>query len=121
MNPRGPCTGLRHLRACRYHDFVASVLCEQQRYDGAILHLDKALRFAIWPNKDELKVLVLYDHGYVLWEADRFDDALLKYEEARCYERKLPKNLRGALLLETGSAGAHAAKTPAIAEKFIQG
>ncbi len=58
------------------------------------------------------KALVLYDCGWVLWETDRFDEALLKYEEARSYEQKLPGNLKGALLLETGSTGAHAAKTP---------
>jgi transcriptional regulator with XRE-family HTH domain len=97
---------------CRYHDLVANVLCDQQRYDDAILHLGKALRFATWLNKDEIKALVLYDYGYPLRLLGRLDEAVRKYEEARRYEQKLRVDLRGSLLLDTGSAEAMVAKTP---------
>ena len=58
------------------------------------------------------KSLVLYDYGYTLWQAGRIDKALQKYKQARRYEQRLPSNLRGSLLLETGRTEAQAAKTP---------
>src|SRR5437762_5020686 len=97
---------------CRFHDLVANLLLDQQKYDDAMVDLEKALQFAHLLNKDDLKAFVLYDYGYALWLAGRFDEALQKYEEARRYERNLPSNLRGALLLETGGTAARAAETP---------
>jgi transcriptional regulator with XRE-family HTH domain len=96
---------------CRYHDFVANVLRVQRKYDAAIEHCNKGLRLAKWLNKDELKALVLYEWGYTLWAADRFDEAVQKYEEARRYEQRLRVDLRGCLLLDTGCAGGEVAKT----------
>ena len=97
---------------CRFHDLVANMLVDQQKYNDALVHLEKALRFARLRNKDELKVAVLYDYGITLWRTGHLDEALKKYEEARRYERSLPGNLRGSLLLETGSTEAQVAETP---------
>jgi len=97
---------------CRFHDLVANVLCDQQEYDKALVHLEKSLQFAELLNKDELKALVLYDYGYALWCTDRYDKALEKCEEARRYEQRLSRNLRDALLLETGSTAAYVAEKP---------
>jgi tetratricopeptide (TPR) repeat protein len=96
---------------CRYHDFVANVLRDQQKYEEAIEHCEKGLRLAKRLNKDEIKALVLYEWGYTLWVADRFDEAVQKYEEARRYEQKLPCNLKGCLLLDTGCASGEVAQT----------
>src|SRR5579859_1092729 len=97
---------------CRFHNLVACILRDRQKYDGALVHLEKAFRFAQQLQKDELKALVLYDYGFILWQAGRLDKALQKYEEARRYERSLPRNLKGALLLEAGRAEAQDAETP---------
>jgi hypothetical protein len=56
---------------CRYHDFVANVLRDQQKYDEAILHCNKGLRLAKRLNKEEILALLLYEWGYTLWAADR--------------------------------------------------
>jgi DNA-binding XRE family transcriptional regulator len=96
---------------CRYHDFVANVLRDQQKYDDATLHCQKGLRLAKWLNKDEIKALLLYEWGYTLWAADRFDEAVHKYEEARRYEQRLRVDLRGCLLLDTGRGRAMVART----------
>jgi tetratricopeptide (TPR) repeat protein len=96
---------------CRFHDLVANILCDRQEYQEALLQLEMALGFAYRLNKDELKVLLLHDYGNILWYADRFDEALKKYEEARCYERSLPSNLRGSLLLGSGQVKALTAET----------
>src|SRR5579859_6563559 len=79
---------------CRFHNLVACILRDRQKYDGALVHLEKAFRFAQQLQKDELKALVLYDYGFILWQAGRLDKALQKYEEARRYERSLPRNLK---------------------------
>jgi len=79
---------------------------------GLLLHLEKALQFAQLRNNDELKALALYNYGITLWKADRHDEALQKYEQARRYEQRLPRNLKGALLLDTGSTEAQVAETP---------
>jgi hypothetical protein len=97
---------------CRYHDFVVNVFRDQQQYDAAIEHCNKGLRLAKRLNKDEILALVLYDWGYTLWEADRVDEAVQKYGEARRYEQRLRVDLRGCLLLDTGCAGAQVARTP---------
>jgi tetratricopeptide (TPR) repeat protein len=86
-------------------------LVDQQKYDEALVHLEKALQFAQLLNRDELKAAVLYDYGITLWRTDRIDKALEKYEQARRSERSLPNNLRGSLLLETGSTEALVAET----------
>jgi transcriptional regulator with XRE-family HTH domain len=96
---------------CRYHDFVANVLRDQQKYEEAIEHCDKGLRLAKRLNKDEIKALLLYEWGYTLWVADRFDEAVQKYEEARRYEQRLPNNLKGCLLLDSGCADGEVAQT----------
>ena len=97
---------------CRFHDLVANVLCDQHKYNDALVHLEKASSFAGQLKSDELKTLVLYDYGYALWLTGRFDKALEKCEEARRYEQRLPRNLRDSLLLETGSTRALVAETP---------
>ena len=97
---------------CRFHDLAACILRDQQKYDEALVQLEKALSFAEMLRSDELKVLVLYDYGIILWQADRPDDALKKYEQARRYEQRLPGNLKDSLLLETGSTEALTAETP---------
>jgi tetratricopeptide (TPR) repeat protein len=97
---------------CRYHDFVANVFCDQEEYDEAIQHCNKGLRLAKRLRSDELKALVLYDWGQVLWEADRLNEAVQKYEEALRYEQKLRVDLRGCLLQDYGCARAQVAKTP---------
>jgi transcriptional regulator with XRE-family HTH domain len=97
---------------CRFHDLVANILCDQQNYDEALIQLEKASWFAQLLNKDALKAAVLYDYGNTLWNTGRLDKALEKYEQAKRYEQRLPKNLRGSLLLETGSTEALVAETP---------
>jgi transcriptional regulator with XRE-family HTH domain len=96
---------------CRYHDFVANVLRDQQRYDDAIVHCNKGLRLAKRVNKEELTALMLYEWGSTLWEADRLDEAKQQYEEARRDAQQLPNNLRGCLLLDIGCLGTLTAQT----------
>jgi hypothetical protein len=96
---------------CRFHDLVACILGDQQKYDEALVQLEKALQFAQLLNHDELKAFVLYDYGDILWNTGRLDKALEKYEQARRYEQRLPRNLKGSLLLETGSTEALVAET----------
>ena len=97
---------------CRFHDLAAILLGDQQQeYDEALVQLEKAWRFAQLLNKDELKVLVLYDYGITLSLAGRLDKAVQKYKQARRYEQRLPRNLEDSLLLETGRAEAQDAET----------
>ena len=97
---------------CRFHDLVANILCDQHKYHEAMVHLEKASSFAEMLKSDELKVLVLYNYGYALWLAGRFDKALEKYEAARCYEQRLPGSLRDSLLLDGGRTESLVAETP---------
>jgi transcriptional regulator with XRE-family HTH domain len=96
---------------CRYHDFVANVLRDQGKYDEASQHCNKARPFAKFLNRDDLKALVLYELGSTLRPVDRLEEALSNYEKALCYEKRLPHNLLGCLLLDTGHAQAEAAQT----------
>jgi DNA-binding XRE family transcriptional regulator len=102
--------GLQEL-LCRYHDFVANVLRDQGEYDAALMHCNKARPFAKLLNRDDLKALVLYELGSTLRPVDRLEEALSNYEKALCYEQRLPHNLLGCLLLDTGHAKAEAAQT----------
>jgi tetratricopeptide (TPR) repeat protein len=104
---------------CRYHDLVANVLRDRQQYDEAILHCKKALRFAQLLSSNELSALVLYDWGYLLWQAGHLEEAQQKYEQARCYERGLPDHLRSALLLDAGLIGAMMAKNELMRREAI--
>jgi transcriptional regulator with XRE-family HTH domain len=104
---------------CRYHDFVANVLRDQEKYHEAIEHCHKGLRLAKRLNKDEILALILYEWGYTLWETDRFDEAVQKYQEARRYEQRLPSNLKGCLLLDTACASGEVARTPDAKREVI--
>jgi tetratricopeptide (TPR) repeat protein len=104
---------------CRYHDFVANVLRDQQHSVDAIQHCTKALRFAKQLHSAELTALVLYDLGYVLWQAGCLNEARHQYEEALRYEQGLPNNLRGCLLLDAGCTGALTAKTQDVRNEAI--
>jgi transcriptional regulator with XRE-family HTH domain/tetratricopeptide (TPR) repeat protein len=96
---------------CRHHDFVVNVLRDQGKYDEASQHCHKARPFAKRLNRDELKALVLYELGSTLRPTDRLEEAREYYEKALRYEQRLPHNLRGCLLLDTGHAQAEAAQT----------
>jgi transcriptional regulator with XRE-family HTH domain len=97
---------------CRYQDFVTNVLRDQGEYDAALIHAHKALQFAKLVNRDELKVLALYALGSTLRPTDRLEEALHNYEKALRFEQRLPSNLLGCLLLDTGHAEAEAAQKP---------
>jgi len=97
---------------CRFHDLMANVLFDQERRDVTLAHLEKAWHFAQQLQKDELKVAVLYDYGLTLERAGCIDLALRKYQQARRYEQRLPRNLWGSLLLVTGRTEARVAQTP---------
>jgi transcriptional regulator with XRE-family HTH domain len=96
---------------CRFHDLMANILCDQQEYNDAQVQLERASSFAQLLKSDELKAVLLYDYGNILWNAGRLGDALQKYEQARRYEQRLPSNLRDSLLLEAGSTKALIAET----------
>jgi transcriptional regulator with XRE-family HTH domain len=96
---------------CRYHDFIANVLRDQEKYDKATEHWNKGLRLAKRSGSHSLIALILYDWGYALGQAGGFDYALCKYEEARRNAQRLPDNLRSCLLLDTGCAKAECATT----------
>src|SRR5437764_1049884 len=59
---------------CRFHDLVANLLCDQHKYNDALVQLEKASWFAEMLNKDALEAAVLYDYGNTLWNAGRLDD-----------------------------------------------
>jgi tetratricopeptide (TPR) repeat protein len=94
---------------CDYHQFISLPLCDQCHYDTAIEHLNKAFRFAEFG--DEQKALVFGRRGLTLWKADRIDESLMDFGKAWQFEKKLPNNLRGILLLESGRARAQKAET----------
>ena len=104
---------------CDYHQFVGNLLRDHQDYNTAIEHLEKAYRMAQTLKNNELKVLVLHRKGLALegvivshgLNANRINDAVCIYTEARQYEKALPDNLRGEMLLEAGLVGAMAAQT----------
>jgi tetratricopeptide (TPR) repeat protein len=89
---------------CDYHQFIALLLCDQCNYDVAIEHLNKAFHFAAFG--DEQKALVFGRRGLTLWKAGRVDESLKDFGKAWQFEKKLPNNLRGILLLESGRARA---------------
>src|SRR5262249_33638583 len=94
---------------CDYHQFISLLFCDQCHYDVAIEHLNKAFRFAEFG--DEQKALVFGRRGLTLWKADRVDESLKDFGKAWQFEKKLPNNLRGILLLESGRARAQNATT----------
>ena len=96
---------------CNYHQFVANLFRDQEKFNTAISHLDKALYFANVLNKDELKALVLHRRGITWQEAGFFDKAIKDYQDARQYEKGLPSNLNGVILLGASLSGAKGAQT----------
>ncbi len=88
---------------CDYHQFVGNLFCEQGTYDVAIEHFDKAARFA---ELDEQQALVSQRRGLTLWKANRIDEALLDFDAAWQFEKKLPSNVRGLFILESERAKA---------------
>ncbi len=94
---------------CDYHQFISILLCERCNYDAAIEYLNKAVRFA--ELGDEQKALVFQERGLTLWKANRLDEALCDFGKAWQLEKKLPNNLRGLFLLESGRARVQSAAT----------
>ena len=88
---------------CDYHQFISAVLSEQCQYDIAIEHLDKADRFA---ELDEQQAIIFQNRGLILWKANRIDEALLDFDAAWQFEKKLPSNVRGLFVLESERAKA---------------
>src|SRR5204862_7543374 len=96
---------------CGYHQFVAHMLRDHQRYNDAIEHLDKALLLAESLNKDDLKALVLHRRGRTLENAGRIGEAVNDYKKARTYEQGLSSNFNGSIFLHAGLVEARAAQT----------
>ncbi len=93
---------------CDYHQFVGILFCERSTYEVATEHFDKAARFA---DLDEQQALVSQRRGLTLWKANRIDEALLDFEAAWQFEKKLPNNIRGSFILEAERARASRART----------
>ena len=102
---------------CEYHRLVAHLFRDQQKYDDAIMHLDWALCFAQLLNSDELKALVWHQQGRTFENAGRIDKAIRAYAKARKYEKRLPSNLYGSMLLHAGLVDARAAKANKAKQK----
>lgn len=94
---------------CDYHQFIAILFQEQCNYDAAIEHLNKAFRLAEFG--EEQKALIFQERGLTLWKADRVDESLDDFGQAWQFEKKLPNNLRGLFILESGRARAQKADT----------
>jgi transcriptional regulator with XRE-family HTH domain len=107
---------------CDYHQFIANLLADQRHYDAAIESLDKASGFAKML-EDEKKALVFKRKGNILFLANRIEDAVLDFERAWQFEKKLSNNFRGSILLEAGRAkarnAARTAKTKKDRKKII--
>jgi tetratricopeptide (TPR) repeat protein len=69
--------------------------------------------------EDERKALVFKRKGNILYLANRIEDAVLDFERAWQFEKKLPNNFRGSILLEAGRAKARNAKTKKDRKKVI--
>jgi len=96
---------------CEYHQFVAHLLRDQQKYNTAIEQMNKAYQMARILQNTELTALVLHRRGNTLCDAGRIDEAVRDYEKAKQYEEKLPRNLHGSLLLHAGLVGAKSARS----------
>jgi tetratricopeptide (TPR) repeat protein len=94
---------------CDYHRFLSMEWSEQRTYDQAIEQLNKAFRLA--ECSDGQKALVFKLRGDTLWKADRVDEALYDFDRAWQFEKKLPNNLRGSILLESARPKAEIATT----------
>lgn len=70
---------------CQYHQFVSRVLFDQQVYDEAIAHLDKALFFAEALNDEELIALTFHRRGWMQPFAGHLQRGLEDYEKAKSY------------------------------------
>lgn len=100
-----------HNLLCDYHRFVAAILRNGQRYVASLEHTDKALLFADELRKAEMRAICLLDRGHTFRDAERFEEAVQAFEEARLYEKGLSSYLDGSLLLYAGPAYAGAART----------
>ena len=99
---------------CDYHLFVGDQLLKDlQRYDEALLQMDKAMFFAETLNKAELKAMTLYRRGNILNDAERFDEAVQAFGQARTYEKDVPDYLLTSILWRSGISDANTAKTEA--------
>jgi tetratricopeptide (TPR) repeat protein len=87
---------------CDYHQFLATLLQDLCDYDTAIDHLNNAFHLATFG--DEQRAFVFQRRGLTLWKADRVDESLKDFAKAWQFEKKLPNNLRGLFLLESGRA-----------------
>ena len=90
---------------CGYNRFISDLLCEACDYDATIEYLDRAFTFAELVG-DEQTALILKGQGNALWKTNRLNEALCKFDAAWGLEKKLPRNFRGSILLESGRARA---------------
>ncbi len=96
---------------CDYHQFVGHLWRDRQIYNMAIGYLDRARFFANLLNNDELQATCLLRRGHTLNDADRSDESVQAFEEAKLLEKNLPHFLNGSLLLYSGPAYARAAQS----------
>jgi tetratricopeptide (TPR) repeat protein len=99
---------------CDYHMFVGwGLLNDLQRYDEALLEINKAMFIANGLNKAELEAVVLFRHGCILYDAQRFDETAQVLGRARSYEKGVPNHILGPILWNSGMADANIAETNA--------
>jgi tetratricopeptide (TPR) repeat protein/DNA-binding XRE family transcriptional regulator len=96
---------------CGYHQFVGNTLRDQEDYAGAVVHLNKALRFAELLENNHLRALVLHRKAIALEEAGDMVNAALAYQQAHQLEGELPLTINGAITLHSGLVGAISATT----------
>lgn len=96
---------------CDHHQFIANILRDQQYYNEALDHLNKAFRLAQKINQKELLALILHRRGITLQEQGNIAAALDDYATARTFEPYIPLPLKGAILLEAGHVQAKAARS----------
>ena len=96
---------------CDHHQLIANILRDQQYYNEALDHLNKAFRLAQKINQQELLALILHRRGITLHEQGNIAAALGDYALARTFEPYISFPLKGAILLEAGHVQAKAAQS----------
>jgi tetratricopeptide (TPR) repeat protein len=86
---------------CEYHVYVANLWRDQQDYNGAIFHLNRAKRFADALENDELLALVYHRRALTLEESNRIDEAIADYAQIK-KDMRIPALLKGAIVMHKG-------------------
>lgn len=104
---------------CGFYELASRVESHVDNAAGALAYLNNAIELAEPLNNAELYGRLLYKRGLVLFEIQRFSDALIDLEKANRLVPHLTSPLAGSILLELGLVKSYLAQPGSLTDRSI--